>query len=129
MTSARCSASRRYRQNHQRLKRRIPRARPGSTRALRTEARRSSGLFPVSGKEVIRNGADHHPVDADFGVVMPAAILENLAALLVGEVGSDRLHVLDAPYRGEVAVCFKQVLDGQRIQLGLLANAGVESAA
>jgi hypothetical protein len=83
------------------------------------------GLFPVWRKQVVRKSADDAPIDSGFGVVLPASFCKNLAALLVSEVGPDRLYVLDTPYRGEEAVRFEQVLDGQRIQLGLSAHGRV----
>src|ERR1700732_3427531 len=77
------------------------------------EGREVPAVRPLRRAELL--GAGNRP-DALRSGASKEAFTEDRAALLVGEVGPDRLHVLDAPYRGEEAVRFEQVLDGQRIR-------------
>src|SRR5450631_1889720 len=82
--------------------------------------------FPGGRKQVAGLLLDHVPVDADPSVVMPAALLEDLSALRIREVRTQRLHVVDGPERCDMPAPLQQIADRYDVQFAVFVGGSVE---
>jgi hypothetical protein len=63
------------------------------------------------GKQVVGDSFERRPVDAILGIVDVLDLLEYLPGLVFAQVGTNSLHVVDAPDGGDLAVLGQELVD------------------